>query len=84
MTATTMKSRPFAFGAMLLLLFQPSSSSASSIAAVAFKENPANANSPTSCSISPLTATMSTMRTGGHRARGPIRMAASRRRPATI
>ena len=36
MTATMMKSRPFAFGAMLLLLFQPSSSSASSIASVAF------------------------------------------------
>ena len=35
MTATTMKSRPFAFGAMLLLLFQPSSSSASGVAAVA-------------------------------------------------
>ena len=35
MTATTMKSRPFAFGAMLLLLFQPSSSSTSGVAAVA-------------------------------------------------
>jgi len=35
MTATTMKSRPFAFGAMLLLLCQPSSSSTSGVAAVA-------------------------------------------------